>query len=299
MNSVKTFSIVALIILLILLGSSFYTIQEGSNGLLMRLGKILQSSNGQALIEQPGLHVKFPFIDSVSRIDTRLQTDSATSSRIYIKKDTYFVVQYYLKWRVTDLANFYTATNGSVAKAEKLMQQKINNTMRADFSRRTLPEIISEQNGSMMQNLREQVTKSIANLGIKVVDLRLTAIELPEAVKSSLYDSMIAGWETVANQNRANGERVAQRIKADADGARIRIIAEAKRTAQFALAKGRAQAAEIYTNAYQKDPGFYSFYRSLLAYQDVFDNQKNILVLSPDGDFFRYFNHINGGKNKE
>ncbi len=294
MSPAKTFGILIAVIILVLFSSCFYTIQQGQAGIVMRLGKIRESAKDQPVIYKPGLHFKIPLIDRVLSLDTRIQSDVAKSSRIYIENDTYFQVDYYVKWRIVNLAKFYTAVSGQVSRAESLMENKINNSMRADFKSRSLMDIVSLDRPAIMNRLRSQVGQSVEDLGIKIIDLRLTSLDLPEAVKKALFQSMVARWETVANKNKADGERQAAEIRAEADAERIQILAKARRQVEQLKANGLAKAADIYATAFKKDRSFYSFYRSIVAYQDVFDNKHNILVLRPDGDFFKYFNSLHG-----
>ncbi|MCW5589485.1 MAG: protease modulator HflC [Legionellales bacterium] len=299
MTPAKTFSILFAFIVLLLIASSIYTVQQGQAGMISRLGKIREVTPNEPKIFGPGLHFKMPFVDQLLTFDTRIQTNVAKSSRMYIENDTYFQVDYYVKWRIVNLAKFYTSVSGKISNAESLMENKINNSMRADFKSRSLTDIVALDREDIMQRLRSEVSDSVKDLGIEIVDLRLTSLDLPDAVKKALFQSMIARWETVANKNRADGERQAAEIRAEADGERIQIIATAQREVKELQAFGLAKASEIYADAFQKDPQFYSFYRSMTAYQDIFDNAKNMLILSPDGDFFKYFNNINGSLKAE
>ncbi len=300
MTPVKTFIIVVAVIVLIFLGSSLYTVRQGKEALLIRLGKITLNSEQQTNIKMPGLHFKFPFIDKVVAFDVRVQTYSATSERIQIKGDTFITTTFYVKWKINDIAKFYKAVMTQYGGLNtEFVKTIINGAMQTSFGNYGLQAIISQTDPKIMGKVRNIASEQLdKDFGVKIVDLRITQIDLPPPVLSKLYSNMIERWKNISNRNIANGKREAKSIRSQTDAERIEIIAKAELVAQRSIAKGVSTSAKIYADAYNKDPDFYSFYRSLLAYKDIFNNNKNILVLRPDGDFFKFFNHLEGSSNK-
>lgn len=293
MSPIKTFSLLAVVAVLVIVSASVFTVQQGQNAMVLRLGKIVTLSNSdKPRILGAGLHFKLPFIENVKQFDMRLHTDSVQLPQVYIKNGNYFVVDYYFKWRVVDLPKYYTSTGGIVEQAQKLMTRKIEDSLRVVFGKSTLKEVVTEERVAIMQSLRSEADKNVKNLGIEIVDLRIKAIDLPPEVRQSVFDSMRADRQKVANKFRGEGYSQAEKIRAEAEAERIRIISQAQRDAEKIRAIGISKAAQIYSNAFHNDAEFYSFYRSLTAYKGIFANSNDILVLQPKGDFFKYFNNL-------
>lgn len=278
---------------LILLNGSFYTVSEGQRALVLRLGEIVQDSKtNKAKVEKPGLHFKLPFINSVRYFDVRLQTLDVESSRILTAEQKYVLVDYYAKWRIHNIPLYYTRTGGYSVRAQNLLKQKINDSLRAAFGRRTIKEVIATERTNIMGLLNKRANKSAESLGIEVTDVRIRGIELPRQVREAVYQRMRTEREQVATRLRSQGMAKAEAIRADTDAKYAITVAQARANAQRIRASGDSEAAKIYTDAYNRNPKFYAFYRSLQAYQQVFTNKDTVMVLKPNGDFFKYFNHI-------
>jgi len=300
MSSTKTLGIVILVLLLLAGFTSIYTVTEGENALLLRLGKIEKNpQTGLAKIQLPGLHFKIPFVEKVRYFDIRLQTLDIKSSRIVTKEKKDVIVDYYVKWRIGELAKYFKATGGSVSRTDLLLEQQLNDSLRAEFGRRTIKEVIADDRESIMHALQKQADTNASNLGVTVVDVRIKRIDLPPGVSSAVYDRMRAERERVATQHRAEGKASAEAVKATADAKVTVEVAEAKAKGAKARASGDAKAARIYAKAYKKDPEFYAFYRSLKAYRQTFDQKNDILVLRPNSQFFDYFNQANVNDKKK
>ena len=214
----KFFPLIVLATLaVILIFSSIFAIQEGQQGLVMKLGSIRTDASGNPVIMNPGLHVKWPFISKVLYFDTRLQTLEVKSSRIVTAEKKDVIVDYYVKWQMTDLAKFYTSTGGDVSRAQLLLEQQVNNSLRANVGTKTIVEVVSDRQ-SIMNNLRMEATKSALPLGITVIDVRIKAIDLPSEVSSAVFERMRAERQRVAAEHRANGQAKAEAIRAKADG---------------------------------------------------------------------------------
>ena len=285
----KFFVIVVAIVAFLVLYSSLFVVTEGTQALVLRLGEISKLSNGQPNVLNPGLHFKVPFISTDLEFDTRIQTLDINSSRIMTAEKKDVLVDYYVKWRIANLAQYYKSTSDDVSRAQVLLQQQVNNGLRAQFGQKTISEVVSDDRLAIMETLRQQANASAQPLGIDVVDVRIKAIDLPTEVSSSVFDRMRAERQRVAAEHRANGRSLAEAIRAKADATVTVTLATANEQAAQLRAQGDAQAAKIYTNAYNADPSFYAFYRSLLAYRNTFSSKQSVLVLSPQTQFFNYF----------
>jgi membrane protease subunit HflC len=271
-----------------ILFSSCYVIQEGQRAIVLRLGDIVKAEAGPR-IDQPGLHFKWPFVDQAKIFDVRLQTFEEKSSRILTKEQKYVLVDYYVKWRITDLSLFFKRTEGAISKTEQLISQKVNDVLRAAFGERTITEVVSGERENIMMLLRQETNDSAKNLGLVIVDVRIKRIDLPSEVSHSVFQRMSADRERVATKHRSDGRAVAESIQAKADAESVVIIAKAREKAALLKAKGDADAATIYNQAYLKDPGFYRLYRSLAAYEHTFKDADDLIVLQPKSTFFNYF----------
>jgi membrane protease subunit HflC len=286
----NTFSILIVLIVVMLLIASVFTVHEGQQALLLRFGKIItDSKTGSAKVYLSGLHVKMPFINEVQKFDVRLQTLDVQSSRILTAEQKYVLVDYYVKWKIENLPLYFTRTGGNNVTAENLLKQKINDALRAEFGMHKILEVISDDREKIMAVLRKNANISAENLGIAIADVRIKRIDLPEEVSQSVFARMRADREKVAAQHRADGKAQAEAIKAQADASATVIVATAKAQAAKIRAQGEREAANIYAHVYNKNAAFYSFYRSLNAYRNTFDTKQTVLVLKPNSQFFKYF----------
>ena len=301
MNSTAKTSLLVIVIIALFVGySSLFTVQAGQKALVLRLGKMVANpTTKKPQVYEPGLHFKTPFINSVRKFDTRLQTLTVQSSRIMTEEQKNVLVDYYVKWRINNLPLYYTRTGGSVTHTQNLLEQQVNDALRAAFGKRTITEVVSGERTNIMQILQDKANVTAKGLGIKVVDVRIKSIDLPKEVSDSVFKRMSAKREQVATEHRADGKAQAEKIKATADAQAAIAIANAVAKAAKVKAEGTAQAAKIYADAYKKDPKFYAFYRSLKAYRQAFSKKDDILVLKPDSQFFDYFNSATGKAVKE
>jgi membrane protease subunit HflC len=272
--------------------SSVFIVHESENALLLRLGKIEADQHGQAVQKMPGLHFKIPLINQVWKFTTRLQTLDIQSSRIVTAEKKDVIVDYYVKWRIRYPALYYTRTSGNVAQAQILLEQQLNDGLRAEFGRRTIREVISDDRTNIMETLNKEANKNAKILGLEVVDVRIKRIDLPAEVSAAIFDRMRAERARIATEHRAQGKSRAEAIRANADGEATVLVAQAKFEAMRARGEGDEQAAAIYAASYNKNPNFYAFYRSLLVYKKCFANKQDILILKPDTPFFKYFNGL-------
>ncbi|MDP3560076.1 MAG: protease modulator HflC [Legionellaceae bacterium] len=283
--------LLGLVMVAVLLVSAFslFIIQEGQNGILLRLGRLVLNPSGKVVVLDPGLHIKFPLIESFRIFDTRLQTLAIKSSRMVTKEKKDVIVDYYVKWRIVDLAQYYKSTGGNQLQAETLLEQQLNTTLRAAFGRRAIAELVSGGREDVMDVLRDKAQEQAFGLGIRVVDVRLKGIELPENTSQAIYERMRADMQKIANKHRADGQAEASVIRATVDGKVTVVLARARSEAQQARAKGDADAASLYADVFSQNKTFFYIYRSMQAYKASFKDQRDILILDGNSAFFKYF----------
>jgi len=283
--------LVAVALALLLANSSLYVIKQTERGVLLRFGEVVKPDL------QPGLHVKIPFVNTVRKFDGRLITVDSTPERFFTQEQKALIVDSYAKFRIKDTERFYTATNGEMARAQVLLAQRINNGLRNQVASRTIQEVVSGERDQLMQALTAELTAvAQAGLGVEVVDVRVKKFDLPPDVSESVYRRMNAEREKEARERRSQGQELAEGIRAAADREVTVIQANAFRDAELVRGEGDATATRIYAEAFDRDPEFYSFTRSMRAYQQSFDGNGDILLIQPDSEFFRYLNDPRGGK---
>jgi len=288
----KTKIILSVVVFAILLVgfTSLFTITQGQNAIILRLGRLVNdASTNEVKIVPPGLHAKVPFIESVRAFDTRIQTLDIKSSRIVTKEKKDVIVDYYVKWRIENLARYFKSTGGNQFKAETLLEQQLNTYLRAQFGKRTISDVVSGGRDDLMDVLRERAEQQAGLLGIHVVDVRIKGIELPANTSNAVYQRMRADMQKIANRHRADGHAAAEAIQAGADAKVTVLLAKARSEAQKIRAQGQAKAASIYGQAFGQNQDFFAFYRSLKAYESSFVNKQDILVLDQNSAFFTYF----------
>lgn len=298
-NKGYLFAILGVIVLIVLYASTFI-VTEGQRAIILRLGEISKiPGTDKARVYGPGLHFKTPFITTVHNFDVRLRDLTVNSSRIATKMQKYVVVSYYARWRIQNLPLFYTRTGGYDIRAQQLLEQKINGSLRAAFGKYTIQQVISDQRSNIMKLLQDQAEESAKNLGVNVVDVRLVGVDFPPSAQETVFKRMRFRREQVATKLRSQGRAQQQEIVANADRKVVVALAKAKADAQKVRASGDQEAGKIYSDAYRKDPKFYALYRSLEAYRKVFNNKSTLMVLRPKGQFFKYFNAENGETSKK
>lgn len=273
---------VALAGVLFLVSNAFFIIKEGETGIVFRLGEVVQADL------QPGLHMKTPFVNNVETFDARLQTLDAPPERYLTVEKKNLIVDSFAKWRVADSAKFYTTMGGDFRLANMRLSQILKDGLRAEFGSRTVKEVISSQRDAITHAITEKAKKDALAFGIQVVDVRIKRVDLPQDVSESVYRRMEAERKRVANELRSEGAEAAEKIRAEADRQRVVILAEAYKEAEMLRGAGDAKASEIYAKAYQQDPAFFAFFKSLQSYQAAFKDKTDILVLDPKSDYFRF-----------
>ena len=263
-----------------------FTVNEGQTAIRFRLGEIVASNY------KPGLHFKWPFINNIRKFDVRVQTsDPDPPERFLTAEKKNVLVDYFIKWRVADVRRFYTAV-AEIVRANLRLDQIIKDSLRSEFGKRTLQDVVSGDRAQIMEILSATARREAEQLGIDVLDVRIKRIDLPPEVSSSVFRRMRAERERVAREWRSRGAEAAERIRADADRQSTVLLAEAYRDAERTRGEGDARAAAIYAQAYGHNPDFYRFYRSLNAYRNSFSSKEDLLLLQPDSEFFKYFNQL-------
>ncbi len=287
MKSIKllipAFAVVAVVIY-----AAAFTVNQWEVALKLRLGEIVRSDY------EPGLHWMVPVINNVKKFDARIQTLDARPERFLTIEKKDVIVDSFAKWRISNVAQFFRSTGGSEAKTARLLAERINTSLRDEFGKRTIIEVVSGERAEIMALLTKDIDAKGAELGVEILDIRVKQIDLPPEVSESVYDRMRAERERVARDLRAQGGEAAERIRAEADRERVVIVSDAYKQAEQLRGEGDAKSAEIYANAYSQDAEFYAFYRSLNAYKASFKDRADVMVLQPDSDFFRYLKNQRG-----
>ena len=275
---------------LVILGSvvsiglmSTFTVSETEKAIKFKLGEIVEADYSA------GLHFKLPFINNVKKFDARILTLDSSPERFLTAEKKNVIVDSFVKWKITDVKTFYTSVAGDTYQANIRLDQIIKDAFRSEFSKRDIKQLVSVDRNAIRTALITDASPLAVKLGIEIVDVQVKRIDLPSEVSSSVYRRMEAERERVAREFRSQGKEAAERIRADADKQREIILANAFRDAEILRGEGDAVAADIYAKAYGEDIEFFTFYRSMNAYQQTFKSAGDMLVVEPDSDFFKYF----------
>ena len=283
-------AIVALVVVLLLLSMSLFTVDQRQNALVFQLGEVVDTK------KLPGLFFKLPLVQNIRYFDTRILTlDPVEPERFITSEKKNVLVDYYVKWRIKDVEKYYVSFSGDEHRATNRLAQTVNDGMRAEFGKRTVHDVVSGQRDDVMESLRKSADADARRFGVEVLDVRIKRVDLPTEVSESVYRRMEAERKRVANELRSTGSAEAEKIRADADRQREVIIAEAYRDAQRIKGEGDGRASAIYGEAFGKNAEFYAFYRSMEAYKQSFSSKNDVMVLQPNSEFFRYLKSPGGG----
>lgn len=270
------------------IGLSAFTVNERELAIKLQVGEVVQSSY------EPGLHWKIPVIQNVRKFPKRILTISDRPERIFTSERLALQVDFFVKWRITDAVKFYTSSGGSLQIANDRLSEIIKNAIVTEFGKRSVQEAISVERAELMRDLLRSSSATANDLGIELIDIRVKQVEFPDDVRNAVYQQMREERARVAAQRRAEGRETAEEMTSSADKERTIILADAYRDGQMMRGEGDALSAEIYAAAYTPDPEFYAFYRSIDAYRKSMGKAGDILVISPDNEFFRYLNQSSG-----
>jgi len=273
-----------LIVIALLASSTLYTVDQRQNAIVFQLGEVKE------VVVKPGLHFKWPLLQNVRLFDMRILTfDDAEPLRFLTQGNRPVLVDSFVKWRVADVRQYYVSVQGDEFRAQTRIKQTISGALRDEFGLRALHEVVSGEREQIMSKVREKVDLDLKRIGVEIIDVRLKRVDLPQEVSESVYRRMEAERKRIANELRSTGAAEAEKIRADAERQREVILAEAYRDAQRVRGEGDAKSAAIYAAAFNQNPEFYAFYRSMEAYRSSFRGRNDIMLLEPNSDFLRYF----------
>ena len=273
-----------LVVIVLLVSSALYTVDERQDAIVFQLGEVKE------VITKPGLHFKWPLLQNVRHFDMRILTfDDAEPQRFLTKGNRPVLVDSFVKWRISDVRQYYVSVQGDEFRAQTRIKQTVSGVLRDEFGARVLHDVVSGEREAIMSKVRTEVEKDLQRIGVRVVDVRLKRVDLPQDVSESVYRRMEAERKRIANDLRAQGAAEAERIRADADRQREVLLAEAYRDAQRVRGEGDAKSAAIYAAAFNQNPEFFAFYRSMEAYRNTFRGRNDLMLLESNSDFLRYF----------
>jgi modulator of FtsH protease HflC len=285
----RAIPIVAVILVLIIAATSLFTITEAQVAIRTEFGAIL------GLDYAPGLHWKWPW-DQVVKFDRRILSLSYTGETFLTNDNRGLIVDFYVKWKVQDASRYFQATGGREDLAGLRIAEIVKDGIKSVVAQRTLEQIVSAERAAVTGDMIGQAGRNVANLGIDLVDVRVQRIDLPDDVSTRVYESMKQNFVKIASKLRAEGQSASVRIRAAAERKRTEILADAERDALRVRGDGDAVATQTYSKAYSKNPEFYAFYRSLQAYERSLGKDGDLLVVTPDGEFFKYLKDPSPGK---
>jgi membrane protease subunit HflC len=283
MTNNARFGFILLAVVAAVVYMSTFIVHERELAIKFRLGEIVESDYS------PGIYIQIPIINNVLKFDSRVLTMDTPSERFLTAEKKNVIVNSFAKWRIIDPKTFYTSTGGDQRQAIARMASIINNELKGKIASQNLHEVISGERARIMEEVTNNAGLKIRGLGIELIDVRIKKVELPDNVSHNVYRRMATERQTVAREFRSRGEEQAKQIRANADRQRTEILAEAYRKSEQIRGEGDATAAKTYADSYNQDREFYSFTRSLKAYEKSFGNNQDIILLSPDSDYFKYF----------
>ena len=282
-SAIKSIAI-AVGLLALLASQTLFQVRETEVAIRTKFGEIVGSSYG------PGLHMKVPLINQIRRFERRIVTQSYQGETFLTAENKGLIADFYIKWRIKDVALYYRATNGIEETAGLRLGDIVKDGIKGVVARRTLQEIVVAERAAFTGDMFVRASESVKDLGVELIDVRIQRIDLPDEVSGSVYQRMQESFRALGNRLRAEGSADAERIRAEADRKRTELLAGAQRDAQRLRGEGDETASRIYAGAYGKSPEFYAFYRSLQAYRNALVKEGDVWVVTPDGEFYKYLN---------
>ncbi|MBI3530147.1 MAG: protease modulator HflC [Betaproteobacteria bacterium] len=281
--------LIAIVVALVVASLSLFTVDQRQNAIVFRLGEIVSVKT------VPGLFFKMPLVDNVRYFDARILTlDAEEAQKFVTSENKPVLVDSFVKWRIIDVRQYYVSVQGDEGLARVRLTQAVNGSLREEFGKRTIHDVVSGEREQIMDLMRERADQIAREIGVQVLDVRLKRVDFTPEVSESVYGRMQAERKRVANELRSTGFAEAEKIRADADKQRQVVIAQAYRDAQRLKGDGDAKASAIYARAFERNPEFYAFYRSLEAYRQSFKNKGDLLILEPNSEFFKYLKNPAG-----
>jgi membrane protease subunit HflC len=273
-----------LVVVILLVSGTLFTVEQRQNAIVFQLGEVRE------IVKEPGLHMKWPLLQNVRLFDMRILTfDDAEPLRFLTQGNRPVLVDSFVKWRITDVRQYYVSVQGDEFRAMTRIKQTVAGVLRDEFGVRTVHEVVSGEREQIMARVRDKVDQDLKRIGVEIIDVRLKRVDLPPDVSESVYRRMEAERKRIANELRSTGAAEAEKIRADADRQREIILAEAYRDAQRVRGEGDARSSAIYAGAFSQNPEFFAFYRSMEAYRSTFRGRNDLMLLETNSEFLRYF----------
>ncbi|SUO93385.1 Modulator of FtsH protease HflC [Suttonella ornithocola] len=275
--------IIVVALVLFFLAGSLYVLNERQVAVVTQFSRLVKTE------ENAGLKFKVPFLQQVEFFDKRIQRLNVDPELFLTNEKKYLIVDYYVEWRIGDIRRFYTSVQGNFQRASSLLDQLVKEGMRGEFARRSVSEVISEDRNSIMDTVTAEIGRDSARYGVEIIGVRLKRVDFSDDIRDRVFDRMRAERERVSKNLRAQGREKSQVIRANAEREAAEILAKANAESQVIRGRADAKAADIYAAAYGKDIEFYDFWRSMSAYKEGFKHNGDVLVVSPDDPFLKYF----------
>ncbi|MGC1520676.1 MAG: protease modulator HflC [Steroidobacteraceae bacterium] len=278
------YSLLALVAVILVVRASLFTVSEGQLAIKSIGGEIVDANF------QPGLHIRIPLVEEVRRFDKRIITRLYRQELFLTREQEQLKVDFYVKWRIHDLRRYYEGTGGDEEVANDRLGETIKDSIKTVVTQRTLQQVVTADRAEFTESMMKNARPSAEQLGVDLVDVRITKIDLPPQVQDSVFERMRATFKAQAAKLRAEGVESSERTRADANKQQTEILADAARQAGQIRGQGDASASEVYAKSYSKNAEFYSFYRSMQSYREAVGTQGDVLVVAPDNAYFKYFN---------
>ena len=278
------YTLLTLVVLILVVRASVFTVSEGQLAIKSIGGEIVDSNF------EPGLHFRIPLVEEVMRFDKRILTQLYRQEQFLTREQEQLKVDFYVKWRINNLRRYYEATGGAEEVANDRLGETVKDSIKTVVTQRTLQQVVTAERAEFTDSMMKNARPSAEQLGVDLVDVRITKIDLPQQVQDSVFDRMRATFKAQAAKLRAEGVESSERTRADANKQQTEILADAARQAGQIRGEGDASASAVYAKSYSKNAEFYSFYRSMQSYRDAVGTQGDVLVIAPDNAYFKYFN---------
>ncbi|HEY5757206.1 MAG TPA: protease modulator HflC [Steroidobacter sp.] len=270
------------------LAMSTFTVRETELAIKFRFGEIVRADY------QPGLHFMVPMVNNIRKFERRIDTKNFPSEQFLTSEGKILRIDFYIKWRISDVSAYYQATSGGDREiAAGRLGSIVKDGIKGVIARRTIQQVVAAERAEFTGEILKLAEDSTKGLGLQLVDVRVKKIDLPEEVSESVFSRMRQDFDRQAKRLRAEGEENAEKLRSEADRQRTEILAEAYRESEIIKGEGDAKSADIYAKAYNRNAEFYSFHRSLQAYRLAIGTENDVLVISPDSEFFKYLNRAN------
>jgi membrane protease subunit HflC len=283
MSNRSYLAVIVLGFLALVLSMAAFTVRETDLAIKFRFGEIVRTDY------DPGLHFMTPLINNVRKFDRRILTEDYPSEQFLTSEGKILRIDFFVKWRITDVARYYTSTaGGSEEVANRRLGEIVKDGIKGVIAKRTIQQVVAAERTEFLSEVRKVAEGNVGGLGITLIDVRVKRIDLPEEVSESVFNRMQQDFARQAAQLRAEGSAMSEQTRAEADRQRTEILADAYRKAEIIKGEGDATAATVYAQAHGRNPDFFAFQRSMQAYRRSIGKEGDILVLAPDGEFFKY-----------